>query len=127
MSNSLVPQPLQTARHHSVFSFLKPHTTVSFATTAASTSTLQRKEGSEKIYRGPHLVGARTLSVQFLGSLAEGGHLDILAQWQAVLCCTGFPWGVQPMCGGFLTKEEPRAFLRVHGDLLQGTHSTDSR
>lgn len=39
MSNSLAPQPLQTARHHSEFSFSKPHTTVSFATTAASTST----------------------------------------------------------------------------------------
>lgn len=52
MSNSLAPQPLQTARHHSEFSFSKPHTTVSFATTAASTSTLQREGGLRKL-RGP--------------------------------------------------------------------------
>lgn len=52
MSNSLVPQPRQTARHHSMFSFSKLHTTVSFATTAASTSTLQREGMSEIIHKG---------------------------------------------------------------------------
>lgn len=108
MSNSLVPQPLQTARHHSEFSFSKPHTTVSFSTTAASISTLQRKEGSERTYRGPHLVGARTLSVHLLGSLVEGReHPDIPAPQQACALMHLLPLGIRPMGRGFLTKEEP--------------------
>lgn len=91
---------------------------MSFATTAASTSTLQRGQGSEKTYRAPHLVGAGTLSLYLLGGLAEGGHLDIPARQQGCALMPCFPPGVWSVGRSILTEEEPSTSLCVHGDRL---------
>lgn len=57
MSKSLALQPLQTARHRSVFSFSKQHTTVSFATRAASTSVLGKGGESREGITGEGITG----------------------------------------------------------------------
>lgn len=61
MSKSLALQPLQTARHHSLVSFSKQHTTVSLAMRAASTSVLGKEEEQRRaLPRSGALLRRRT-------------------------------------------------------------------
>lgn len=57
MSKSLALQPLQTARHLSMCSFSKQHTTVSLATRAASTSVLGKEQRAGKGVTGKGITG----------------------------------------------------------------------